>query len=130
MSKRNAQATPSAAAPAKAPADLAGVIETVLADKSYGRARYAQAVAAGRTQASAAGFSVESLMADLSAARQARAAEPKAKAPRRQLAAGQKSRSLLDQAFVLGAIAVTLTALLALSPTGRELLAPVARLLQ
>ncbi len=111
-----------------ASADLARTIEAVIADKSYGRHR--QALVASRPQALAPTVTAATLMADLSAARQAIAAEPKRMEARRTRAqAVAKPRSLLDRVFAYGSLGIVVMALLALSPWGRDLLAPLARLL-
>ncbi len=117
------------AAAAEPSADLSRTIEAVLNDKSYGPGRYRQAAAAPRHAAPA--FTADALMAELSAARQAQAAEPKPRKPRhaKPVTAAKPPRSLLDQAFAYGGLAIVLAALLALSPWGRDLLAPVVRFL-
>ncbi len=111
-----------------ASADLARTIEAVIADKSYGR--YRQAVVASRPQGVAPTVTAATLMADLSAARQVSAAEPKpTKAQRTRAQAVAKPRSLLDRVFAYGSLGIVVMALLVLSPWGRDLLAPLARLL-
>lgn len=118
-----------AATPVEAPADLARTIEAVLSGKSYGPSRHAQPAEASPRRPAAA-FTADSLMADLSAARRATPAEPKPAKPRRaRPQAAAKPRSLIDLLFAYGGAAIVLTALFALSPWGRDSLAPVARFL-
>lgn len=127
MTNQNATRKHSAA-PAEAPGDLAQTIDAVLSRKSYGPNRHAQPAAASPRRPATPAVTAASLMADLSAARQAKQAEPKPAKPARPKAAAKPS-PLVDQLFAFGGIAIVLTVLFALSPWGRESLAPVARLL-
>lgn len=118
------------AAPSEAPGDLARTIEAVLDDKSYGPGRHKQGAAASPRRPGAPAVTADTLMADLSVARQVKAGEPKpTKRRRAKPETAAKPRSLIDQLFAYGGIAIVLVVLYALSPWGRESLAPVARLL-
>jgi hypothetical protein len=59
---------------------------------------------------------VDTLMAELTASRQARVGDTKASTLRQTVRAPKKTTSLLDRAFAIGGVALVLFALLALSP--------------
>jgi len=102
--------------------ELAATIEHVLGS------RYAGAPAARasteKTRLVSSTVTVDTLMAELAEARQARVGDTKAATLRQTVRAPKKATSLLDRAFAMGGIALVVLALLALSPWRDSFLPP------
>lgn len=102
--------------------ELAATIEHVLGS------RYAGAPAAHasteKPRLVSSTVTVDTLMAELAEARQARVGDTKAAKLRQTVRAPKKATSLLDRAFAMGGIALVVLALLALSPWRDSFLPP------
>jgi hypothetical protein len=102
--------------------ELAATIEHVLGSRYAGARAAPEAMPKPRLVAST--VTVDTLMAELSEARQSRATESKLAPLRQSVRAPKKVTSLLDRAFALGGVALVLFALLALSPWRDSFLPP------
>jgi hypothetical protein len=94
--------------------ELAATIEHVLGSR-YAGARGAPA-SMEKPRLVSSPVTVDTLMAELTASRQARVGDTKASTLRQTVRAPKKTTSLLDRAFAMGGVALVLFALLALSP--------------
>ena len=109
---------PEAAAPSHQPAaadELAATIEHVLGSR-YSGVRRATPESETTPRAVGSPVTVDTLMAELAEARQARVGGTKAATLRQTMRAPKKTTSLLDRAFAMGGVALVLFAVLALSP--------------
>jgi hypothetical protein len=94
--------------------ELAATIEHVLGSRYTGARAAPESTEKPRLVGSA--VTVDSLMAELAQARQARVGDSKVATSRQTVRAPKKATSLLDRAFAMGGVAIVLFALLALSP--------------
>ena len=102
--------------------ELAATIEHVLGSR-YAGAR-AALVTTEKPRLATSTVTVDTLMAELAEARQARIGDTKASTLRQTVKPPKKTTSLIDRAFAMGGVALVLLALLALSPWRDSFLPP------